>query len=167
MGQLFECECLSVISTIFKLQFTNHSWKSCFEFSQRNGTWPSVKLLNSTKGTVDLHGVYGCRGHNLQRNIQWWCESWCDNRRTPLINPSKWTLMYHWCSVTWTWILGRSYTGWWWRCRRLMVLSWRSWAQRNRLKWLCVTSYMIPWLWLSGNAPIIQRHGVVPCPKIL
>jgi hypothetical protein len=36
----------------------------------------------------------------LQRNIRWWCKSWCDNKRTPLINPSKWTLMYRWCNVT-------------------------------------------------------------------
>jgi hypothetical protein len=28
-------------------------------------------------------------------------------QRTPLINPSKWILMYHSCSVTWTWIPGR------------------------------------------------------------
>jgi len=31
IGQLFECERLGVISTILELQFTNHSWESCFE----------------------------------------------------------------------------------------------------------------------------------------
>jgi hypothetical protein len=31
---------------------------------------------------------------------QWWCKSRCSNMCTPLIKPSKWTLMYHWCSVT-------------------------------------------------------------------
>jgi hypothetical protein len=25
----------------------------------------------------------------LQRNIQWWCESRCSNRRTPLMSPSN------------------------------------------------------------------------------
>jgi hypothetical protein len=30
----------------------------------------------------------------LQQGIRWWCESRCSNRRTTLINPSKWTLMY-------------------------------------------------------------------------
>jgi hypothetical protein len=59
---------------------------------------------------------------------------------TPLINPSKWTLMYHWCSVTWTWTPSKICTTWRWCCRRLMVSSWRSWAQWNWLKWLCVTS---------------------------
>jgi hypothetical protein len=75
----------------------------------------------------------------LQWNIRWWCESWCGSKRTPLINPSKWTLMYRWCSVTLTWILGRNCTRWQWRCRHLMVPLWRLWVQRNQLKWLCVT----------------------------
>jgi hypothetical protein len=69
----------------------------------------------------------------LQQNIRW-CESWCYNRCTSLINPSKWTLLYRWCSVTWTWIPGRSCIGWQWCCKRLMVSSWKSWIQRNRLK---------------------------------
>jgi hypothetical protein len=36
----------------------------------------------------------------LQRSIWWWCESGCGNRHSPLMSPSKWTLMYPWCSVT-------------------------------------------------------------------
>jgi hypothetical protein len=44
-------------------------------------------------------------------------------------------LMYHWSSVTWIWIPGRSCIKWQWRCRCLMVPSWWSWAQRNYLKW--------------------------------
>ncbi len=51
-GQLFECECLGVISAILELQFTNHNWKSCLEFLQRNGTWPYIELLNSLRGTI-------------------------------------------------------------------------------------------------------------------
>ncbi len=98
-GQLFECERLGVINTILELQLTNHNWKSCLELLQRNGNWPSVKLFNSPRGTPDLHGIYGCRSNALQRNIQWWCESKCNNKRTPLINPSRWTLVYHWCNV--------------------------------------------------------------------
>jgi hypothetical protein len=57
-----------------------------------------------------------------------------------LNNPSKWTLMYHWCSITWTWILRRSSIRWWCQCWCFMVLSWRSWDQKIWLKWLCVTS---------------------------
>jgi hypothetical protein len=87
-----------------------------------------VEFLNSPRGIVDLHGVYGCRSNGLQHNIRWWCESRCSNKRNPLINPSKWTLIYRWCSVTWTWIPGRSCLGWWWRCRCLMVPSWKLWA---------------------------------------
>jgi hypothetical protein len=64
----------------------------------------------------------------LQWNIQCRYENRCVSRCTPLINPFKWTLMYRWCSVTWTWILVRSYIGWRWRCVRLMVLSPRLWA---------------------------------------
>jgi hypothetical protein len=64
----------------------------------------------------------------LQRNIWWSCESRCGNRRTLLINPSKWTLMYCWCNVTWTWIPGRSCIKWRWCCGCLIVLLWRSWA---------------------------------------
>ncbi len=64
-GQLFECKRLGVINAILELQFTNHNGKSCLEFPQRNGTWPSVELLNFPKRTIDLHGVYGCRGHDL------------------------------------------------------------------------------------------------------
>jgi hypothetical protein len=89
---------------------------------------PSAELLNSPRGTTNLHGVNGCWSHNLQRSIRWWCESRCNNRCTPMINPSKWTLMYCWCSVTWTWIPGRSCTRWQWCCRHLMVPSWRSWT---------------------------------------
>jgi hypothetical protein len=84
--------------------------------------------------TLDLHGVYRCRSNGLQWNIWWWCESWCDYKRTPLINLSKWTLMYWLCSVIWTKILGRSCTKWHSCYRRLMVSLWRSWVQRNRLK---------------------------------
>jgi len=127
-NQLFECERVGVIRAIPEFQFTNHSWKSCLELPQRNSTWPFAKLLNSPRGTTDLHGVYGCWGHNLQRDIRWWCESRCGNRRTPLMSPSKWTLMYCWCSVTWAWIPGRSYTRWRWCYRHLMVPSWRSQA---------------------------------------
>jgi hypothetical protein len=76
----------------------------------------------------------------LQWNIWRWCENRCCIRRTPLINSSKWILMYRWCSVTWTWIPSRSCTRWQWRCRCLMILSWRLWAQRYWLKGLCVTS---------------------------
>jgi len=96
VGQLFTCKRLGVISVLLEFQFTNHSWESLLEFHQRNGTWPFIKLLNSPIGPVDLHGVYGCRGHNLHWNTWWWCESWCRNKRTSLINPSKWTLMYYW-----------------------------------------------------------------------
>jgi hypothetical protein len=35
----------------------------------------------------------------LQRNIRWWCESRCGNMCTPLMSPSKWTLMDCWCGV--------------------------------------------------------------------
>ncbi len=48
-------------------------WESCLKLPQRNGTWPSVELLNSLRGIVNLHGIYGCRGNDLQRNIWWWC----------------------------------------------------------------------------------------------
>jgi hypothetical protein len=64
----------------------------------------------------------------LEWNIRWWCENRCNSRCTPLINPSKWTLMYYWCNVTWTWIHGRSCTRWRWCCKCLMEPSWRSWA---------------------------------------
>jgi hypothetical protein len=64
----------------------------------------------------------------LEWNIQWWCESMCDNRCTPLMSPYKWILMYCWNSVTWTWIPNRSCTEWWWCCKCLMVPSWKSWA---------------------------------------
>jgi hypothetical protein len=64
----------------------------------------------------------------LQWSIWWWCESRYSNERTPLINPSKWTLMYWWCSVTWTWIPGKSCTRWRWCCGCLMVPLWRLWA---------------------------------------
>jgi hypothetical protein len=111
-SQLFEHKHLSVISTILELQFTNHSWESCLEFLQRNGTLTWVELFNSPRRTIDLHGIYGCRGHDLQWNIWWWCESYCDSKHTPLINPSKWTLMYHWCSVTWIWIPDENYIRW-------------------------------------------------------
>jgi len=127
-NQLFECKCFGVISAIFELQFTNQSWESCLELLQRNSTWPFVELLNFPRGTIDLHGVYEHWGHSLQWNIRWWCESRCGNMHTPLMNPSKWTLMYRWCSVTWTWIPGRNYTGWRWCYRHLMVPSWRLWA---------------------------------------
>jgi len=127
-GQLFECKCLGVISAILELQFTNHSWESYLELHQRNSTWLSVELLNSPRGTVDLHDIYGCWGHNLQSNIRWWCESRCDHRHTPLMSPSKWTLMYRWCNVTWTRIPNRSCTGWQWCYRHLMILLWRSWT---------------------------------------
>jgi hypothetical protein len=33
----------------------------------------------------------------LEQNIWWWCENKCNNKHTPLINPSKWTFMYYWC----------------------------------------------------------------------
>jgi hypothetical protein len=69
----------------------------------------------------------------LQQNIQWWCESWCRNRHTPLINPYVWILMYRWCIVTRIWILSKSGTRWRLRCRCFMVSSWRSWTQINRL----------------------------------
>jgi len=65
MGQLFKCERLDVINAILELQFTNHGWESYLEFLQRNGIWPSTELLNSPKGTINLHGVYGCKGHGL------------------------------------------------------------------------------------------------------
>jgi len=67
-GQLFECKHLSVINVILELQFINHSCESCLELFQKNGTWPFIELLNSPKGIVDLHGVYGCRSNDLQRN---------------------------------------------------------------------------------------------------
>ncbi len=72
MGQSFECERFGVISAILELQFTNHSWKSCLEFSQINGTWPSVDLLNSLRGTTNLHGVYGCKNNSWQQNMMVW-----------------------------------------------------------------------------------------------
>ncbi len=151
-SQLFECEHLSVINAILELQFTNHNWENCPELLLKKNTWPSVELLNSPRGTVDLHGVYG---DGLQQNVWWWCESWCGSRHTPLIKLSKWTIMYCWCSVAWTWILVRSCIRWWWSCRRLMVPWWRSWAQKNQLKWLCVTLYLIPQFWLNGSVFII------------
>ncbi len=117
--------------------------KSCLEFLQRNCTWASAEVLNSSIGNVDLHYIYGCTGHDLQWNIQCCCENKCNNKCTPLINPSKWTLMYCCCSVTWTWIPSRSCIRWRWRYRRLMVLSQRLWIQTNRLKGLCVTLYLI------------------------
>ncbi len=43
-----------------QLQFTNHSGEGCLELPQRSSTWPSTELLNSPRGTADLHGVYGC-----------------------------------------------------------------------------------------------------------
>jgi len=70
VDQLFECKRLGVISAILELQFTNHSSESCLELPQRNDTWPSAELLNSPKRTIDIHGVYGCRGYNLEQNIQ-------------------------------------------------------------------------------------------------
>jgi hypothetical protein len=76
----------------------------------------------------------------LQWNIWWWCESWCGSKCTSLINPSKWILIYRWCSVTWTRIPSRSCIGWRWQCKRLMVSSWRSWTQKNWFNWLCVIS---------------------------
>ncbi len=68
-GHLFKCERLGVISAIFEVQFTNHTWESCFEFLQKHGPWPFAKLLNSPRRIANLHGVYGCRGHSLQHNI--------------------------------------------------------------------------------------------------
>jgi len=65
MGQLLECKCVDVISAVLEFQFTNHSSESYLEFRQRNGTWPFAKLLNFSRGTIDLHGVYWCRGHDL------------------------------------------------------------------------------------------------------
>jgi hypothetical protein len=55
MGQLFEYKRFGVISAILELQFTNHSLESSLELPQKNGTWPSVELLNSPRITVDLH----------------------------------------------------------------------------------------------------------------
>jgi len=127
-GQLFECKCFGVITPILELQFTNQSWESCLELPQRKSTWPFAELLNSPRGIANLHGVYGYWGHTLQRNIRWWCESRCSNKCTPLMSPSKWIMIYRWCSVNWTWIPGRSYTGWRWCCGHLMVSSWRSWT---------------------------------------
>jgi len=60
-GQFFEYECLGVINAIHELQFTNQGWKNYLKLLQSNGTWPSTELLNSPKGPIDLHGVYGCR----------------------------------------------------------------------------------------------------------
>ncbi len=65
-GKLFECECFDVVNAILELQFTSHSWKSCLEFLQRNGTWPFAQLLNFPREIVDLHGVFGSKGNGLQ-----------------------------------------------------------------------------------------------------
>ncbi len=70
MRQLFKCEHFGVISVALELQFTNHNRESCFEFLQRNGAWPFAELFNFPIGTTNFHGVYGCRGHNLQCNIR-------------------------------------------------------------------------------------------------
>ncbi len=59
-GQLFECKRLGVINTILGSNSQTTVEKVALNSLKEISTWPSAELLNSPRGTADLHGVYGC-----------------------------------------------------------------------------------------------------------